>query len=309
MATLFDTVMRHAIYLEGVKAGASKAFARRITSNLNREVTDLFKSITARSLGDMNKRDFNAFVADLRRTVSEVFNDDIRDFMRDTRNLSREEIKIFQAIFREDTGERIKAPAASQVWATIRNSTIPASGNTFTQQATAFRNSAVSGLERIARNAYADKLETDAVMLTIKGAKTGGGYLPRISAWGGSFANTVFHHAAGLTKDYVAKNYYEWYEWVSVLDEVTTDICIERHGQRYRYGEGPLPPAHYNCRSETIPVSGEDDDERPESFVEWLDQQPAEFLDDAFTGGDPDLDKVKVIKLDRFGDKIEFILI
>jgi SPP1 gp7 family putative phage head morphogenesis protein len=44
------------------------------------------------------------------------------------------------------------------------------------------------------------------------------------------------------------------YEWVSTLDSRTTPICATRDGQTWPYGEGPLPPAHWNCRSTTVPV-------------------------------------------------------
>jgi SPP1 gp7 family putative phage head morphogenesis protein len=43
-------------------------------------------------------------------------------------------------------------------------------------------------------------------------------------------------------------------EWTSVLDGNTTDVCQARDGQIYDIGEGPYPPAHYNCRSVRIPI-------------------------------------------------------
>jgi len=46
----------------------------------------------------------------------------------------------------------------------------------------------------------------------------------------------------------------EEYEYLATLDLRTTERCAELDGQRFRYGEGPLPPQHFNCRSATIPV-------------------------------------------------------
>ena len=43
-------------------------------------------------------------------------------------------------------------------------------------------------------------------------------------------------------------------EWTSVLDLSTTDVCMGRDGQIYPVGQGPYPPAHYNCRSVRVPV-------------------------------------------------------
>ena len=45
----------------------------------------------------------------------------------------------------------------------------------------------------------------------------------------------------------------EW-EWVSVLDGKTSDICISLSGQRFKYGEHAIPPGHINCRSQEIAV-------------------------------------------------------
>lgn len=44
------------------------------------------------------------------------------------------------------------------------------------------------------------------------------------------------------------------YEYLATLDLKTTERCAELDGQRFYYGEGPLPPQHWSCRSTTIPV-------------------------------------------------------
>ncbi len=45
------------------------------------------------------------------------------------------------------------------------------------------------------------------------------------------------------------------WQYVSVLDSRTTNICIHRDGEIYPIGDvAHLPPAHYNCRSTTTPV-------------------------------------------------------
>ncbi len=47
------------------------------------------------------------------------------------------------------------------------------------------------------------------------------------------------------------KEFLEGYEWISKLDDRTTDICNERDGNVYEFKLGnPTPPAHWNCRSQ-----------------------------------------------------------
>jgi SPP1 gp7 family putative phage head morphogenesis protein len=43
-------------------------------------------------------------------------------------------------------------------------------------------------------------------------------------------------------------------EYVATLDDRTTLICMNLHGQVFPIDEGPRPPQHYNCRSTTVPV-------------------------------------------------------
>jgi SPP1 gp7 family putative phage head morphogenesis protein len=44
------------------------------------------------------------------------------------------------------------------------------------------------------------------------------------------------------------------YQWVATLDTRTTLICINLDGQVFPVGKGPKPPAHFNCRSTTVPI-------------------------------------------------------
>jgi len=64
-------------------------------------------------------------------------------------------------------------------------------------------------------------------------------------------------HASNTAKDEtykVNKDVVDKVEWVSVLDSRTTDFCRNQDNKRYPVGQGPRPPAHYNCRSITKPV-------------------------------------------------------
>ncbi|ELT9219071.1 minor capsid protein [Salmonella enterica] len=92
----------------------------------------------------------------------------------------------------------------------------------------------------------------------------------------------------------------EKYEWVSTLDSRTSTICRSRDGQKYEIGKGPLPPAHPNCRSTTVPVISSEFDfldkgakraakgaeggqqvDAGTTYYDFLKQQPAWFIDKA----------------------------
>ena len=79
------------------------------------------------------------------------------------------------------------------------------------------------------------------------------------------------------------------YEYVATLDARTSAICGSLDGKTFKYGEGPMPPQHFNCRSTTVPIIDDDDlrkkfpDTRPsakgrvpqnESYPNWLKKNP-----------------------------------
>lgn len=66
------------------------------------------------------------------------------------------------------------------------------------------------------------------------------------------------------------------YMWQAVLDSRTSDICRTLNGNTYTTGDGPLPPAHFNCRSSITPlIAGEG---KVDNFSTWQ-----EFLDNLKT--------------------------
>ena len=79
------------------------------------------------------------------------------------------------------------------------------------------------------------------------------------------------------------------YEYVATLDARTTALCGSLDVKKFRYGEGPEPPQHFNCRSTTVPIIDDEDlrrrfpDTRPSevgrvpqdlSYPDWLKRNP-----------------------------------
>ena len=116
------------------------------------------------------------------------------------------------------------------------------------------------------------------------------------------------------------------YQWVATLDSRTTAICSSRDGQVYDFG-GPEPPAHYNCRSTTVPVIApelqpkrKEPPKRPavgakgagqvpagQTYGTWLKAQPAAFQDEYFSKFKNGSAKAKLfrqggLKIDKFVD-------
>jgi SPP1 gp7 family putative phage head morphogenesis protein len=44
----------------------------------------------------------------------------------------------------------------------------------------------------------------------------------------------------------------ESYKWIATLDSRTAPQCMMLDGQVFKYGQGPTPPQHFNCRCRTV---------------------------------------------------------
>lgn len=79
------------------------------------------------------------------------------------------------------------------------------------------------------------------------------------------------------------KRLFDGYQWVSILDNKTTDYCQFRHLKVWYYDDEKAstlpseehPPGHFRCRSRTIPIlKGESPIQSP-TFEEWFERQDA----------------------------------
>lgn len=91
------------------------------------------------------------------------------------------------------------------------------------------------------------------------------------------------------------------YRYVATLDSRTSAICRSLDGQEFKYGKGPVPPVHFNCRSTTIPIidykglgidppdwgtgpsvraSADGPVKGNLTYGQWLKQQPKEYQDE-----------------------------
>ena len=68
------------------------------------------------------------------------------------------------------------------------------------------------------------------------------------------------------------------YRYTAILDTRTSPICRSLDGKVYKWGEGPQPPLHFNCRSMRVPIVkgfAARDAELRQSYGEWLMDNPA----------------------------------
>jgi len=92
------------------------------------------------------------------------------------------------------------------------------------------------------------------------------------------------------------------YQWVSVLDNRTTPICRAHAGKVFARTNGPIPPAHPNCRSTIFPLVKGVAPAEDMGFDTWLNEQDAETQRDVLGASRFKLWSEGKMTLDRFVD-------
>lgn len=215
--------------------------------------------------------------------------------------------------------------ANQQLWANITNAPVPANGQLLLASIDAFGTNASIRIQALMRQGYANGWTTQQAEFALlgKGDDFAGGLFGTLLNQHTALLATIVQHISSEAQGAVDSVYFEQYQWVAVMDGKTTVICISRNGVVYVYGEGPLPPAHYFCRSKAVPVaSGTHLHAIPDSYFDWLLTQPSWFLDDIMgheraaqlLAGDltaanfAQISTTKPLTLSEFQGKVKYIL-
>ena len=169
-----------------------------------------------------------------------------------------------------------------RLWSAVTNAPIPANGLYLLPFVKTFATSAQAGVENTIRKAWANgwTLQETIAELTGEDAKQGtSSQLQRVGVQAGAVTATAIQHVAAVVGAGAISALFGWYIWLSVMDSRTSEICTSRNRKRYRFGQGPIPPAHIRCRSHIAPIVG-NDDIAAETFYTWAVRQPANVQDD-----------------------------
>jgi SPP1 gp7 family putative phage head morphogenesis protein len=276
MADLFDILVRHQIYLEGLKRGRNADFPK-VLGKLDVALKTSLAHIRYENLGDANKRELNALLVDLRKAMRLVFDPWLNNLIAWLERYMRVEAGAFAEYFNTEVN-------AEAIFAATKTEPMGANGLFWFPFLKGSAVYAMTRIERLVTSGYANRLTKDQIAASLLGTKNNrykdgiGRLLDNASA---AAINTVMQHMSAQTSMTAAKKAFGSYEWVSVIDDNTTNICLSRDGQIYVFGRGPVPPAHVGCRSIIVPVY--DRAKTPElRFSMWAASQPAAFINDAF---------------------------
>jgi SPP1 gp7 family putative phage head morphogenesis protein len=76
-----------------------------------------------------------------------------------------------------------------------------------------------------------------------------------------AITRTAVNHISNATRRaFMVSNesLFDFERFVATLDSRTTPVCRANDGKKFKVGQGPIPPLHYNCRSTRVAVIGAD---------------------------------------------------
>lgn len=316
MADLYDKLTRHQVFLEGVKSWAGDDFNDTLRVLRKRLDTVMHAQPYNANIGDMTALQYRAFIQRMTNNLKNVTARSSQVLMDDFANFAKKDKAMLDGILRSEKGSRRKTPTDAVIWNQASKRPLGANGMTMKETVDAY----YAGMRRDILNRIKQGRVNNESMASVQ-ADINNRLMPKFRNQANSLIATVYQHISSVIQSYIEAMFYERYRWVAVLDEKTTDICRSRDGKTWRYGKGPIPPAHYNCRSKIVPVQ---DNNRniPSTFFGWLQDQPRDVLNEivgkeaaasilkgeATSTQFPKFMGAKQIPLDKFKDKMSLIL-
>lgn len=358
---LFEVLTRHQIYVEGVKAHQATEF-NKVLRELDKEFMILFAKLRFATLDALSKTALRAFLVELRQIQNRVYSEYTKKLVGEIQDFMNADVTVSKSIFatlqrpesddvepatEEESDVALEAayveneknsmfPLAwflspqnggesAKLWANIINAPIPANGVLPLAFIAAFTAGASLAVENAVRKGYANRSTVAAVLAEITGTKARNnrdGIFARTASQNAAVTATVIQHTTSVLQAGVASIFYGRYRWVSIIDSGTTEICKGRNNRVFNYGAGPLPPAHIRCRSKTVPLLSDDDNEPPQSYFAFMNNQPAAVQDDILGGNKaaalragntkakdmPQFDEFNPLTVEGFASKLKLIL-
>lgn len=123
------------------------------------------------------------------------------------------------------------------------------------------------------RISYAEGESMTASVRRMRGvfAKSGPGLRAFVRTANAHITSVVDSGTYEMNADLVSR-----YEWLAIIDSRTTLICMGRDGNVYEVGKGPLPPAHFGCRSTTMPILEGMGRIQRETYGDWIKRQSSD---------------------------------
>lgn len=290
MNDIADIILRQQVYVEAVKneeAGQIDPYLEMIAAAL----AAVLAKYKFDKLSDLTKRQLNLLLTTFVRRINRVMEQVKSGTSKRLLAFMKAEIDVTRYVMSEATGKPTKAPYDSSadgnrtLWQRMTNGIIPANGETLLGMFGLYARNAKDNARAFLRREYANGGDAQGIMSRFLGTaanKFKDGALHKLRVQYSTLIRTGMQYIINNVQHGLGSIFYDKYRWVSIIDAVTTDFCRAHNNLIFTYGMGPIPPAHYNCRSSIVPVANEKSNYAPGNFGEWVMTQDASFQDYVF---------------------------
>ena len=321
----FDATIRHQVFLERLKSGQAAditPFLRTIDRNIRLR-------LSTTELTTYSRKRLNRLLA----AVDQMIADELGKFSKQL-TLDLSDLAVSESVFEarsltnavDNATFEAVIPAAARVRAIAFAAPLSVRGADGGKLLKPFLKDWSKSERDLIVNAIRQGVfegqNNGKIMRAIRGtaaARYKNGKLAVINRHTSAVVRTMVQHISSHARQatYEANaNLVKKYQWVSTLDSRTSEICQGLSGRVWNLGEGPVPPAHLQCRSVTVAVL----DERfsafegkaqqasmfgpvdaDETYYSWLKKQPVKFQNEAIGKTYATLLRKGGLSADRFG--------
>ncbi len=287
MTTLIDALLRQQVYYEMWKEWEGRTSEQKLGAVIAALIATINRHAPADTFADMTLAQVRALTNLSIRETTLLLN----KLGKETEALIKDALvtveKVTLANYNNTEGGEVgrKRLNRTRVDRTKEIFDNPAAGPGLTpkEMIANFNSAAITRVRALIQQAYAEKWTVAQLVRAIRGTIEKGykdGLLGKLKSQFGSVVRTLMQHVQAWVDYNIGRLFFKFYQWCSILDSVTTEICRSRHRKIYEYGRGPVPPAHYNCRSRIMGVAADAGNQMPNAFFDWLSEQPDSFLAD-----------------------------
>lgn len=300
---LIDYQIRNQVYLERLKAGEIKILEKAMI----RQGQELRRILSSVDITDFSRARAEALINEVARILGDIHSPARKELITDM-----EQIGIYQAGFEVaaldavSNGITFTIPSDTQVIQAVRLNPLSIKGasggkllDTFLED---FSASDINMMTGAIRQGFFEGKTTQQIIQSLIGTKANkykDGLLDISRRNAETITRTSVQHAAmqgSMMAMMENEDVLKGYRWISTLDSRTSSVCRSLDGVVFRFGKGPVPPAHANCRSRITPELDDDLKWLDEgstrsskdgyvsadlSYYEWLKTQPQDFIVDA----------------------------
>lgn len=308
---LLDRAIRHATYLENLKAHERRRILLFLDRQVFPELMDRLQSRLERirlrgsDSGVETTRRYREMMAAVDGAISGGLQNGLTSFASTLDRVALTEAQWQAAVLAEavPVAMDFRTPSPALLRSIVRSR--PFRGRHLQEWWSSIDRSARRRVRDEIRIGLTEGESTDQIVRRIRGTRAArytDGALQITRHHAESVVRTAVNHVTTRAREavYQENRAVKGVQWVSTLDSRTSVTCMSLDGRVFAAGRGPRPPAHIRCRSTTVPVLkswrelGIKLPEAPTgtrasldgqvagdiAYPDWLRRQPAAFQDD-----------------------------